>query len=229
VPTTYDPARAHPLVINMPGHRVGHRELAGSTQLVRSAELNGFLLVFAGQEFREGRWAWWTDWDWQRRKAENPDFAFLRRIVETVAAEYDVDRSRVYLSGHSRGAAMALIAALELPDLVAGAAVESGFTEFGYLDTLVAAPARKVPLWFFHGTKDPDVCINCQPGARCNVGLRSCGDGMHATDAIVARLRALGWTDDELVYERLEGVTHRWQEQLNQPWWDFLSARPLPR
>lgn len=228
VPSSYDPAKAHPLVINMPGHRVGHQELANFTQLVRSAELNGFLLVFAGQEFREGRWAWWTDWDWASRKAENPDFLFLRRIVEKVAAEYDVDLRRVYLSGHSRGAAMALIGALELPDLIAGAAVESGFTEFGYLDTLAASYERKVPLWFFHGTADPDVCIDCRPGGRCTLTNVRCGSGMHATDAIVERLRELGWTDDDLAYERLEGVTHRWQDQLNQQWWDILSARPLP-
>lgn len=229
VPSSYDPARAHPLVINMAGHRVGHQEHANFTQLLRSAELNRFLVVFAGQEFRQGRWAWWTDWDWQERKAENPDLAFLRGIVETVAAGYEVDLGRVYLSGHSRGAAMALIGALELPDLIAGAAVESGFTEFGYLDTLAPAHARKVPLWFFHGTKDPDVCIDCRPGGRCGVTLRGCGEGMHATDAIVERLRELGWTDGELVYERLPGVTHRWQEQLNQQWWDFLSARPRSR
>lgn len=228
VPASYDPKQPHPLVINMPGHRVGHLELTDSTQLLRSADLNGFLVVFAGQEFRQGRWAWWTDWDWKNRKAENPDFGFLRAIIEQVEFVWNVDQRRIYLSGHSRGAAMAFIAAMEMPDLIAGAAVESGFTELGYLDTLAASYPRKVPFVFIHGIQDEDVCIDCRPGGTCGVNGSSCGTGFHAADAIVERLRQLGWTDDDLVYYRLENVTHRWQTQLNEQWWEFLSKRPLP-
>lgn len=228
VPARYDPNRPHPLMINMAGHRVGHHELAESTQLLRSADLDDYLVVFAGQEFREGRWAWWTDWDWQNHKAENPDFEFLREIVEQVELAYNVDTRRIFLSGHSRGAAMAFIAAMEMPDLIAGAMVESGFTEFGYLDSLAPSYVRKVPFVFIHGVQDPDVCIDCRPGARCSLNNQSCGTGMHAADAIVEKLRGLGWTDNELVYYRLDNVTHRWQSQLNEQAFDFLDRRPLP-
>ena len=51
---------------------------------------------------------------------------------------------------------------------------------------------------------------------------------MHAADAIVERLRGLGWTDNELAYYRLDNVTHRWQSQLNEQAFDFLDRRPLP-
>ncbi|MFW6057631.1 MAG: alpha/beta hydrolase family esterase [Persicimonas sp.] len=240
VPEYYDPKKAYPLVITMAGHRVDHRVMAPHTDLTHTADLNDFIVVYAAQEFRQGRWAWWTDWDWEERTDENPDFEFIRTIVDEVAADYNLDRRRVYLSGHSRGAAMAFIGAIEMPDLIAGAAVESGFSEFGYLDARLPLgdesleddarwDGRRVPLVFIHGVLDDDVCIDCEPGGTCSAApLRGCAQGMHASDAIVERLEALGWErGEDLVYHRLENVAHRWQSQLNQQWWDFLSARPL--
>jgi hypothetical protein len=48
-------------------------------------------------------------------------------------------------------------------------------------------------------------------------------------DALVDRLRELGWEDEtDLLYYRIDNVTHRWQPWLNQTWWDFLNERPLP-
>lgn len=229
VPASYDPAKSYPLVINMAGHRVDHRVLPNNTQLPRAADLNDFIVVFAAQEFREGRWAWWTDWDWSGLTDKNPDFEFLTKLVVTIGEQYNLDRSRVYTSGHSRGAAMAFIAAIELDDLIAGAVIQSGFTEFGYLDDrLQTHDGRKPPLVFVHGIQDDDVCIDCEPGGQCAVTGRQCAPGMHAADAIVARLESLGWQrGEDLVYYRLDNVAHRWQSQLNQQWWDFLSARPL--
>lgn len=214
VPADHDPARTHPLVIMMPGHRVSHYSLASYTELVRSADQNDFILVLAEQQWRSGgeqRWAWWTDWDWASRADENPDFQFIRQLVQVLGDDYNVDLSRVFLAGHSRGAAMAYIAALEMPDLVAGACVQSGFTEYGYLDHRAQPPweGRRVPMVFMHGIQDPDVPVTMG-------------------DACVDRLRDLGWVEGEdLVYHRLDGVTHRWQPWLNQSWYDFLYARPL--
>lgn len=232
VPENYDPQRPYPLVINMAGHRVGHRVLPNNTQLPRTAELNDFIVVYAAQEFRENRWAWWTDWDWENEADANPDFVFLRTIVDEVSADYNIDRARVFTSGHSRGAAMAFIAAFELDDIIAGAVAQSGFTEFGYLDSrLTEHDGRKVPIVLIHGVADDDVCIDCEPGAVCGVmPSRQCAPGMHASDAIFQRLLSLGWAKDgELRYYRLDNVAHRWQSQLNQQWFDFLSARPHPQ
>ncbi len=215
VPAAYDPNRSTPLVIVLPGHRVSHDSLASYTELARTADMNGFVLVLAEQQWRatgEERWAWWTDWDWASRASQNPDLEFVRTLVGRMEDDYNVDRRRVFLAGHSRGAAMACIAALEMPDLVAGACVQSGFTEFGYLDSRVQPPweGRRVPMFFVHGIQDPDVPVAMG-------------------DAIVARLLDLGWVEGEdLVYERLSNVTHRWQPWLNQQWYDFLHDRPLP-
>lgn len=230
VPAAYDPDRAIPLVVMLPGHRVDIYSLADFTQLNRLADLNNCIVAYAEQEWRtDGRWAWWTDWDWEGRLDENPDFQFLRDLIEAVAGDYNIDRRRVFLVGHSRGASMAFIAALEMSTLIAGACIQSGFTEFGYNETLTDWSGRHVPLFFIHGVEDTDVCIDCTSGGTCGtVPGRPCYTS-EASDAIVQRLVELGWSrGDNLIYHRLENVAHRWQPQLNQEWWDFLMDHPLP-
>jgi len=214
VPQSYDPERTHPLVVMMPGHRVCHYDLARYTQLPRTADQYGFLVVDAEQQYRwsgEHRWAWWTDWNWSGDAEANPDFDYLRAVIEAVQAGYNVDRSRIFLAGHSRGGAMAFIGALEMPDLIAGACVQSGFTEFGYLDArLTEWDGRHVPMVFMHGQDDGDVPVAY-------------------ADAMVDRLLELGWEEDqEVLYYRLDNVTHRWQDWLNDWWWAYLYERPLP-
>lgn len=254
VPRSYDPDQAYPLMINMAGHRVSHWVLPGYTSLHRTAEANDFIVIFAGQQFRFGQnsngkylgwWAWWSEWGGsslgnagpcrQQTPESNPDYEYIRKLVDWAGQEYNIDRRRVYLSGHSRGAAMAFMAAIQMPDLIAGAGVQSGFTECGWLDEQMPADGgwdgRKVPFFFFHGTADADVCINCAGGGQsCAANFqRKCARGMHATDGLVDRLEKLGWKPwDHYNYFRLSNVAHRWQPQLNQQMWDYLSERPLP-
>ncbi len=214
VPRAYDPDRAHPLVLMLPGHRVSHYSLAAYTELPRAADENGFVLADCEQQYRwsgEHRWAWFTDWDWYDEAEDNPDFDYLLAVIDQVAGDMNIDRRRVYLAGHSRGGAMAFIGALELHETIAGACIQSGFTEFGYMTArLDSWEHRRVPMVFMHGSDDPDV-------------------GVSHGDDMVEQLEDLGWQHDEdLVYHRLDDVAHRWQPWLNQIWWDFLFARPLP-
>lgn len=233
VPETYRPERPAPLLLVMAGHRVDHYGLAASTELLRTADGHGALVAYVEQEWRWDtlRYAWWTDWTWASRADEHPDVTLLVALTERLGAEYNVDDSRVFTAGHSRGASLALIAALERPDVFAGAVVQSGFTEWGYDERLRArAPglARRPTLYFVHGVQDPDVCIDCTEGGTCGVQPgRACGD-VEGSDSLVGMLRAAGFGDDELVYRRLEGVTHRWQPELNEVWWARLAARPIP-
>jgi cysteine-rich repeat protein len=229
VPPKYNPATPAPLVIMLPGHRVDIDSLAQYTQLQRTADINNFILVYAEQEWRWGafRWAWWTDWQWAVETTDtNPDLTFLSQLVTTVKTGWNVDTSRVFAVGHSRGASMALIAALELPEVFAGAVVQSGFTEFSYHQRIPREGQCPMPLVFIHGIQDPDVCIDCVPGGTCSVTGWDCGSGLLASDALVERLSGHGWGDDLLKYYRLNNVAHRWQPQLNQHWFDWLNLRP---
>ena len=210
VPPGYDPDRAWPLVIMMRGHRVDIYSLADYTQLEATAEANGFILAYAEQEWRSDafKWAWWTDWSWSTKPESNPDVAFLRGLVDDVAQGWSVDTSRVYGVGHSRGGAMAYIAAYTLSDVFAALCSQSGFIEFGFDVHVASYAGRKTPIMLVHGVVDTDV-----PVAR--------------SDAMHAQLQGLGWPEDALVYHRLDNVAHRWQPWMNQQVWEWLSRHSL--
>jgi polyhydroxybutyrate depolymerase len=78
------------------------------------------------------------------------DVGFLRTMVAAIVREFPVDRSRVYVTGHSNGGMMAHRLAREAADLVAAAAPVAGAT----LD-LGARPSRAVPLMHIHSVDDP--------------------------------------------------------------------------
>ena len=73
---------------------------------------------------------------------------------------------------------------------------------------------RLVPIVLVHGERDRDVHIDADTST------------LKASDALRNIFFAGGWTMNELLYFRLENVGHRWQPQLNQQVWDFLSNRP---
>ncbi len=78
------------------------------------------------------------------------DVAFLRAMVADAVREFPVDRSRIYVTGHSNGGMMAHRFAREAADLIAAAAPVAGAT----LD-LAARPSRAVPLVHIHSVDDP--------------------------------------------------------------------------
>ena len=219
-----------PLVLMLPGNRVSHYSLPEYTELDSAAAAAGFVVAYVEQPWRNRTfsWSWYTDWDWANAPDANPDLRFLSSLVDYLVDAYPVDAARVYVAGHSRGGAMSVIAALELPHLFAGAIPQSGFVEFGYFDRVQAwEGARRPAFYFMHGALDDDVCVDCRPGGQCGVQpTRQCRTTA-ASDALVEALRDRGWTDETLRYARPARVAHRYQPWLNAAWWDFMQAHAV--
>jgi poly(3-hydroxybutyrate) depolymerase len=222
VPPTYDPRVPTPVVYMLGGFTVDAYGLAAYTELMRIADLNGLIVAFPQQHYYyfgpEIGWVFaWnvfpTDWaggDWQ----VNPDVDFIRELTSSLSRLYNVDRTRVFSSGHSRGAAMSIILAFELPDVIAGFWSEMGFVEAnGYTARMrerSTTLARRPPGVLVHGYGDPDVPFR-------------------ESELIAETLESLGWASGEdYLFFDLDYVAHEWQPQYNQPIWDFLSARGLP-
>ena len=83
------------------------------------------------------------------------DVAFLRALVADVEAAHAVDRSRVFLAGHSNGAMMSLRLICESTDVFAAAGIQSGA-----LVSSPCKPAKPVSLLQIHGTGDNVVPID---------------------------------------------------------------------
>ena len=215
VPQSYHPDRPIPVVFNLGGFTVDMYWLAEFTELNRTADLNNFIVVYGQPE-----WRWFnTDWvfawyvyrnAWEGGWDDNPDLAYLAAVLAELGTLYNLDWTQTYLSGHSRGAALSLMATFERPDLFAGFCAQAGFIESqNYESRMADLVGRHFGAYLLHGKQDEDVPVS-------------------HSNAIRDELEALGWEEDlTYVYNKLPGVTHEWQPQYNQQVWDFLSSLPL--
>jgi poly(3-hydroxybutyrate) depolymerase len=216
-PRSLPPDRAVPVVFALGGFSVDAYWMAEFTELDRFADLNDLIVVYGDPEYRDFGSDWIYSWyvyegahtgDW----GDNPDLEYLDRVLEEVAALYNVDRSQVFATGHSRGAALSIIAAAERPDLIAGFCAQAGFVEANDYDLRLAElfaddPAFRLRGVLVHGEEDPDVSIG-------------------NSDDLVALLEEHGHlVGTDLEYHRLERTGHEWQPQYNQQVLDFLRGR----
>ena len=146
---------AYPLVIVLHGSGASGetvRRMSGMDGLADSAHF-----VVAYPNGSTGRLNMRSDWNAgvccgpaESRKVD--DVAFIRTLLDSIAAKLPIDRNRVYVAGFSDGGRMTYRVACELSTSIAAIAVVAG----SVVDT-ACAPRRPVPLIAFHGTADHDV------------------------------------------------------------------------
>jgi poly(hydroxyalkanoate) depolymerase family esterase len=132
---------AVPLVVMLHGCAQDSAIFAESTGMNALAEKGPFLVLYPEQN-RNANAA--RCWNWfmpahQTRGAGEP--AEIVAIVDQVARQYPVDRTRVYVAGISAGGSMTAILAACYPDVFAAAAVHSGTM---YKSAASLASARRV-------------------------------------------------------------------------------------
>jgi polyhydroxybutyrate depolymerase len=86
-------------------------------------------------------------------KEPRDDVAFLRKLVDDVALQVPIDRTKVFACGLSNGGSMASRLALEDRDLVAGVAVVGAGLYKKHLQ--MSQHPQPIPLLFIEGTADP--------------------------------------------------------------------------
>jgi polyhydroxybutyrate depolymerase len=80
------------------------------------------------------------------------DLRYFTDLLDTLEKIYTIDPARIYMTGHSNGAAMAQRLACELSDRIAAIAPIAGGNQFAALD--YCSPVRPVPVLEIHGTDD---------------------------------------------------------------------------
>ena len=102
----------------------------------------------------------WVDWDWSKAFTEQPKemtwpTKLLVQSLDQLQTKYpDIDTDRIYLTGLSMGGYGTWDLLTRFPDRFA-----AGIPICGGGDTSKAAPLAKIPIWAFHGDKDPAVPI----------------------------------------------------------------------
>lgn len=159
-PKDYDPSHKYPLVLFL--HGSGERGTDNAAQLKHGAPL------FAKEEVRTKYPAFvvapqcppnqkWADVDWNSDTPKQPEklSAPATAILGALAAlekEFSIDLDRVYLTGLSMGGygTWDLITRDPTPWAAAVPVCGGG-------DKSVAAKAKDLPIWAFHGLQDPTV------------------------------------------------------------------------
>ena len=109
---------------------------------------------------------------------ERPDDSgYLRGLIETIIADYQVDVSSIHVVGHSNGGFMSYRMACDHSDLVSSIASLAGAT---FADTNSCTPSEPVHALQIHGTNDDVIrfdgqCsfFSCYPGALDSIEIWS--------------------------------------------------------
>ena len=218
VPRRYNSTTPTPVVFALGGFSVDMYWLAEFTELNRLADREDFIVIYGHPDWRDfgdfDVFSWYVYTSaWQGGWSDNPDIDYLEKTLEVISSQYNIDKSRVYVTGHSRGAALSIIAAFERPDLFAGWCAQAGFVSVNdyasRLEELV--PNTMVPGVLVHGESDPDVSVTNSD-----------------TISAIFSSTELEYGQDWYYY-KIANATHEWQTQYNQQVWDFLFARPNKR
>ena len=158
------------------------------------------------------------------------DVGFISEMIDRIAGQVPIDRSRVYVAGMSNGAIMAGRLACELSDRIAAIAQVAGTASVA-----VAArcdPGRAVPVLEIHGTADPlvpygggTVAPQLGTGRGQVVGVDAWASFWVANNSAspAPRVSAIGpdttvrtWSGatprSDVVFYRVDGAGHTWPD-----------------
>ena len=206
VPTSYLPTRAMPLVIAL--HGLGGTEDSFFDSYAKVtptlAEQHGFLMAAPLGYRVDGAYGvprmGATDVV-SKRRTEYSEKDVLE-VLERMKTQYNVDRSRIYLIGHSMGAIGTWALASKYPDIWAAVVPFSGAGS-----PLLAERMKAIPQFVVHGDADPTVNV---------AGSRT----------MVAALKKLGAT---VTYVEVPGGNHSDVVVPNLPKaFEFLAGQRKP-
>lgn len=160
-----------PLVFAMHGYTCSGEIYAGNSDWYKVADKHGFIVVHptatlgtvdAETQASSPDNVPLPAWNFMHAAQNGPDEQkFFRTILEKVAAEHCVDRTRVFVTGHSHGSVMTQVLAMTMTDVFAAAAPCSGvlFRGFGMdiriLDEIKNRKESEIPVWMFGGEQEP--------------------------------------------------------------------------
>lgn len=152
VPAHLNGATQVPLLVALHGCTQNANDFAEGTRFDKLADRYGAIVVYPEQPERANPrrcWNWFLPENQSRQRGEP---AAILAIVEDVIERLNVDRSRVFVTGMSAGAAMAAILAEQAPDVFAAVGLVAGIALHVSHDIRTAYSAMR-------GDLDPDAVV----------------------------------------------------------------------
>ena len=154
VPKNYDRAKPTPLVISLHGAMLWPAAQADISQWSKTADEQGFIVVYPAGTGTGPKI--WSGEGW-RTPSRMPDVTFISELIDTLAAAYNIDPTRIYADGISNGGGMAFVLSCTLSHRIAAIGAVSAAQS---LPWSWCADSTPVPMIAFHGTADSIVPYN---------------------------------------------------------------------
>jgi polyhydroxybutyrate depolymerase len=144
VPVNLDPARPVPLVISLHGAWLypGMQKRLTGWNAVADREM--FIVAYPRAS------GFPRVWHLEPGPALIADVRFLSNLIDDLSSRFNIDRSRIYVSGYSNGAAMAFMLSCALPGRIAAV----GMVATAIVPWEWCSDRRPIPMLAFHGTLD---------------------------------------------------------------------------
>jgi predicted peptidase len=162
-PLNYDPKEKYPLVVFL--HGAGERGddndkqlLHGVPEFLTAENRKDYPCFLIAPQCPEGKK--WVDVDWSAESEVQPkgpseSMRLTLALIDQMQKEYSIDPKRIYVTGLSMGGFGAWDIIARKPDLFAAAVPICGGG-----DETTASKIAKIPIWAFHGAKDPAVNVS---------------------------------------------------------------------
>lgn len=161
-PVDYQPGKKYPLILFL--HGAGERGSDNTVTLVhaakdlanpaRRAKYPAYVVIPQCPKDKK-----WSEVDWAKESSELPEkpsdsMQSLKELLDEMIENAGVDRNRVYITGLSMGGYGTWDAIARYPDFFAAAAPICGGG-----DPKTVERFKRLPIWCFHGAKDPVVKV----------------------------------------------------------------------
>lgn len=246
VPPQYDGKRRLPLVMLVHGYTGNPNAILGYSGMGPIAEKEGFILVVPRAV---GQPTGWNCDFLNLGKAGVDDIGFLTKVLDEVEGSLMVDRSRVFVAGHSNGAMMANCLGSKLSNRLAGIACVAGVIGVGVegKEKTISKPSSPLSVLHIHGRADNVVAFDRTAKALLKgvtapqavtwwadaVGIKS-SPKVSKTGTVERTVFSGGGQTVELI--AIDGWTHDWPTSgsahldAGREIWDFFkSLRPKIR
>ncbi len=161
VPASYRASAPTPLLLALHGGG-GNMDYQADDErygLISKANKEGFIVVFPNgySKLKSGKLATWNAGKCcgAARDANIDDVGFIRKLVERVTSQANIDRRRIYATGMSNGGLMSYRLACEMPEVFSAIAPVAGTD-----NTVNCKPSRPVSVLHIHAKNDAHVLFN---------------------------------------------------------------------